>query len=109
MNDNSNNHPSEFETPIFPGHETSMQCIDEMIDATPDIESEYALLMTRDLFSAAPDLLHATTQAFQELRKLLDSANLQKCDDVSVTLAAVSLHLKDAINKATPARPQTAV
>ena len=108
MTDNSNNQPIEFETPIFPGHETSMQCIDEMIDATPDIESEYALLMTRDLFSAAPDLLHAATDALQKLHKLLDSASLQNCGDATGILAALSSHLDNAINKATPPRPQTA-
>lgn len=99
MNDNLKNQPADFETPIYPGHDTSMDCMEQMIDFTPDIESEYALLMTRDLFRAAPDLLHVVKYAFQELDKLRHEIP---------ALATISERLNDALGKAMPPRPLTA-
>lgn len=96
MNDNTINQATDYETPLYPGHQTSMECIEQMIDFTPDIESEYALLMTRDLFRAAPDLLDAAKFAFQELQKLVDA---------HPALVEVSKRLNDALTKATPPRP----
>jgi hypothetical protein len=96
MTDNTKNQDADFETPLFPGHQTSMECIEQMIDFTPDIEAEYALLMTRDLFRAAPDLLDAARFAFQEIQNLLG---------MQPSLAAVSKRLNDALTIATPPRP----
>jgi hypothetical protein len=96
MNDNTHNQDADFETPLFPGHQTSMECIEQMIDLTLDIESEYALLMTRDLFRGAPDLLDAAKFAFQELQKICDA---------HPSLSAVSKRLNAAIAAATPPRP----
>ncbi|OYW72764.1 MAG: hypothetical protein B7Z37_23890 [Verrucomicrobia bacterium 12-59-8] len=73
-----------------------MECIEQMIDFTPDIESEYALLMTRDLFRGAPDLLDAAKFAFQEIQNLVVALP---------SLAAVSKRLNAAIVAATPPRP----
>ncbi|MBK8091532.1 MAG: hypothetical protein IPK32_05990 [Verrucomicrobiaceae bacterium] len=96
MNDNTNNQATDYETPLYSGHAESMECIEQMIDFTPDIDSEYALLMTRDLFRGAPDLLDAAKFAILELQKICD---------VHPSLSAVSKRLNAAIAAATPPRP----